>query len=155
MQDVRRQFGRWVIRTTGGFGGTRTAMAGGPDPDRTAIIVWGILFVLLILGSFVLAYFLHLLFLQTLLAALWGAFIGLSILFFLHQKIVITAIGAFLGAGVTDLTGISQIVEKLSVMIHSVVGTINAEVAGEVVIYDLPGWVFLACLAIPCLLAYR
>jgi hypothetical protein len=155
MKAMRVKFGQRVLQIAGGFGGGGPGMAAGPSPDLVALIVWACLFVLLLFISLVIPNWLASFSAQVCLAILWGAFLGLTILFFFHQKVIMTAVGGFIGVGVSNLAGVAQVVEKLAEGINAITVSINSALGGEVVIYNSPGWVFLFCLSVPCLLAYR
>jgi hypothetical protein len=155
MQYYRRRFGSWFGRLTGGSGGGGAMLASGPSPDTLALIGWAVAFILAIILSFVLPSIFDPFKAQVAFAALWGAFIGLTFLFFFLREIIITIIGTILGVTGSDAAGVGKIVQKIADIDHGIMAMMNAEIGKEITIYQTPGWVFLAAVGIPCILAYR
>jgi hypothetical protein len=155
MQNYRRGFGTWIGRITGGLGGGGASLAAGPSPDIQAVIGWAVVFVLAIIGSFLFPRYLEPFWAQMAFAALWGAFIGLTLLFFFLREIIITIIGTILGVSGSAAAGVGQIVQKIADIDHAMMAMISAEIGKEVTVYQTPGWVFLITLGLPCILAYR
>lgn len=120
-----------------------------------ATIGWAVAFVLAIVFSFVLPGILDPFKAQMAFAALWGAFIGLTLLFFFLREIIITVVGTILGVSGADAADVGKIVQKIADIDHALMKMMNAEIGKEITIYHGSGWVFLAAVGIPCLLAYR
>jgi len=140
---------------TGGFGGGGATLAAGGGTDSAAVIGWAVVFILAIVASFVLARVFDPFTAQMAFAALWGAFIGLTFLFFFLREIIITIVGTILGVSGSDFAGVGKIVEKIAEIDHALTAMLNSEIGKEITIFHTSGWVFLATVGIPCILAYR
>src|SRR5215471_8572303 len=142
MLVYKQAFGRVISRAFGGFGAGGAAAAAGPATGRVADITWAIFFILVIIISVIFAREvtpIH--WAEIYIAAIWGVFVGLTLLFYFHQKIIITVIGAVIGNSTADLTGVGSTIDKIAAGIHVIVTKISA--SADLTLYPAPGWVFV------------
>ena len=155
MKSVRTKAEKWLRRVAGGFGPSRPAAASSPSTSVLNVIwIISLVIVVTITVSTV-----HLSsdtkVVQLLLATLWGLFVGVTLLLFLPGKFLTTLVGGILGAGTSDLAGISEVIKKMASAIVAIVSTLNSSMQGTVTIYTASCWIFLVLILICCIPAYR
>lgn len=155
MTLIRRQFGRWVTRTMGDFGPARTVFAAGGDALRTANITWAVILILVIVISALIIWIAQAFWAEISLAVLWGLFIGLTMLFYFHPKLLITIVGGLISVIISDLAGMGEVIEKTSRAIQIIVQALNNAFQGVVTLHPISAWLFLLLILVCCLPAYR
>lgn len=157
MLQVRQEWGSTVNRWIGGTGGIEAEVAGGgqTSDSRTATLCWLAALVAILIVSFVLIGLAGAsAWVVTVLAALWGVVVGGGLLFFLHQKLIITIAGMVIGASVGEIKSLLegaksliQVGQHLAVEINGLVGP-SAHVSGGAVV------LFLVVVLLCCTPAY-
>src|SRR5262249_18031546 len=105
--------------------------------------------------SFVLVRFLSAAVAQYILAAMWGLFIGITMLIYFHSKILITIVGGIVGVAITDLSGLADVIIKAGAAIKRITDALNAALAASTNIEPLSGWLFFGIIFLCCLPAYN
>lgn len=154
MIKYRAEFGQRVNRWAGGFGRAESTLAS-TKPERIGTFSWLAALLIWIVGSFILIRFLGATTAQYVMAALWGVFVGGTMLIFFHQKLLITIIGGIVGTGVSDLAGLAQVIDKTAAIILKITTTLNSALQDAVTIKPAAAWIFLSLVALCCLPAYR
>lgn len=155
MTSIRRQFGRWVTRMAGGFSQAAPTLAAGGDALQTANIAWAVILIVVILISAFIILKAAVFWAEILLAVLWGLFIGFTMLFFFHPKLLITIVGGLISVMVSDLAGMGGVIEKTAKAIKDIVEALNKALEGTVTLHPISAWLFLLLILVCCLPAYR
>jgi len=155
MIRYRESLGKWANRLTGGFGGGGARMASGKKPATIGTITWLVLLLGWVIGSFILPQLLNGNACQYVLAALWGVFIGGTMLIFFPSKLLITIIGGIVGTGLSDLAGVAEVIDKTAAIILKITAKLNSALQGAVTIQPAAAWMFLVLIVICCLPAYK
>jgi hypothetical protein len=92
---------------------------------------------------------------QYAVAALWGVFIGGTMLIFFPSKLLITIVGGIVGTGLSDLAGIADVINKTAAAILKITAGLNSALKGAITIQVPAAWIFLVLVVICCLPAYR
>jgi hypothetical protein len=153
MVAYRRRLGRAVTKLLGGFQYGGAALASGSDNDTVGKISWAVVLVIVVVASLTIANWLSVFQAEVCLAAIWGAFIGLTLLFFWPPQLLITTVGGWIGIGSANAAGAADVIEKISTTIHKITATISS--TNDFTEHVLPGWIFSILLAVCCLPAYR
>ena len=153
MRSYRDEFGKRVTRALGGFGGrVKSAAGNGLDAATIGWVIWLVLWLIL---SFVLMRLLTAAVAQHLLAAIWGFFIGITMLIYFHSKILITIVGGVVGVAITDLSGLADVITKAGAAIKKITDALNSALAADGAIQPLSGWIFFTIILLCCLPAYK
>lgn len=152
MKVYRRKFGRVIYRLFGGTQAGVIGFAGTDGYDRSGIIAWAVIFVIVVVVSLAVGHWLPLFAAEMCLAAIWGVFIGLTLLFFWPAPLLITTVGGWIGIGGADLAGAASVIEKISTAIHKITTALST--ATETTMFVAPGWVFAFLVMVCCLPAY-
>jgi ABC-type transport system involved in multi-copper enzyme maturation permease subunit len=130
-------------------------MSSGKNPATMGTITWLVLMLVWVIGSFLLARFLSGNAPEYVLAALWGVFIGGTMLIFFPSKLLITIIGGIVGTGLSDLAGVAEVIDKTAATILQITTKLNSALQGTVTIQPAAAWMFLVLVVICCLPAYK
>ena len=155
MIRYRRSFGRWITSIAGDFGPANIVAAGGGGYAYRANIGWAIGLILAIILSITSFIFLQGLTLQIALAVLWGVFIGLTLLFYLPQKLLITIIGGVLGSGLTNLSDLVEKIKNFAGSAKDINEILNGLFGGQILIQNGTVFVFMVLVLLCCVPAYR
>jgi hypothetical protein len=155
MIRYREGLGRWANRVTGGFGGGGAQFASGKDPKTIGTITWLVLLLIWVGATFLLSRILAGNAVQYALAALWGVYIGGTMLIFFPPKLLITIVGGIIGTGLSDLAGVADIIDKTAAAIAKITSGLNSALQGAVTIQVPAAWIFLVLVVICCLPAYK
>lgn len=150
----RTKFSRFVRNVAGDFGRPDATAAAGSN-TKVGDLVWGIFVVLVLILAVFLAWKLPASRAQYSVAILLGASIGISMLYWIPDKILLTAVGGVLGIFLSDLTGAAGVMEKTAVSLAKIVSIINAASEGDLALRPLSAWLLLGVVLICCLPAYR
>jgi hypothetical protein len=153
MRKWRETLGKNVNRLAGGFGAGGTELAAGDDPAKIGTITWIVLLLIWVIVSFVLVRFMEGNSLQYVLAAMWGIFIGGTMLIFFSSKVLITIIGGIVGTSLSNLAGLADVIDKMAAAILKIIKSVNA--ALHITIQPLGAWLFVVLVLICCLPAYK
>jgi hypothetical protein len=156
MIRYREGLGKWATRLTGGFGGGGGAtFASGNKPATVGTITWLILLLISVVATFLFCRFLPGSIVQYALAALWGFFIGGTMLIFFPAKLLITIVGGIIGTGLSDLAGVADVIDKTAAAIMKITSGLNSALQGVIAIQPAAAWIFLVLVVICCLPAYK
>jgi hypothetical protein len=155
MIRYREGLGKWATRLTGGFGGGGARFASGKKPATVGTITWLIFLMIWVIVTFVLPQILTGNAVQYAVAALWGVFIGGTMLIFFPSKLLITIVGGIVGTGLSDLAGIADVINKTAAAILKITAGLNSALKGAITIQVPAAWIFLVLVVICCLPAYR
>jgi hypothetical protein len=92
------------------------------------------------------------------LGPLWGFVIGASLLIFFPAKSIVTLVGGLLGAGLTNLvgiTGVADALDKQNAAVKRLATLVNSALPENTQITTAPVWSFLIIFFLTCLFAYR
>lgn len=154
MISYREAFGRWILRRAGGFGRSEGLASRSNDPADVALRAWFAIFVaLVVLSTATVAILGNGIGVQTIVAAAWGVFIGGTFLFYFNSKLLITIVGSFIGASVTQIKGVGDALQNFSHISQQITDLLN-KVVPEVKIYNGGVFLFLTLVLLPCILAY-
>jgi ABC-type transport system involved in multi-copper enzyme maturation permease subunit len=153
MIRYRESLGKWSNRLTGGFSGRRAEFASGKKPAQIGTITWLVLLLIWIGLTFLLARLVSGNAIQYAVAALWGFFIGGTMLIFFPSKLLITIVGGIIGTGLSDLAGVASIIDKTAAAIMKITTSLNS--ALRFTIQPAAAWIFLILVVICCLPAYK
>lgn len=157
MRSMRKHFGAALYRVMGGTGAA-VGVAAGPGADAdvrranrfwfgTLVFVVLLTFGLLIIRGNALA-------VQVILAALWGLFIGGTLLFYLPKHLIITLFGALLGGSAAKAGSVSAGVRNFAHVAKELTEVLNQAFSPPPQIYNGSVFVFLLLVALSCLPAY-
>ncbi|GAB3257016.1 hypothetical protein [Chitinimonas naiadis] len=88
------------------------------------------------------------------LAALWGIFIGFTLILFANAKALTSLAGGITGIAITDMAGWSTVVEKLGKAIPKLALAMTASTDGAWIVPDATIWVFLGLVGLFLLVGY-
>lgn len=155
MIRYREGLGRWATRLTGGFGGGGATFASGKKPATVGTITWLICLAIFVVVTFLLPQILTGNTVQYAVAALWGIFIGGTMLIFFPSKLLITIVGGIVGTGLSDLAGVADVIDKTAAAILKITTSLNSALKGAITIQVPAAWIFVVLVLICCLPAYR
>lgn len=147
--------GKWSNRLTGGFDGGGAQFASGKKPATIGTITWLVLLVIWVGLTFLMSRLVSGNTVQYAVAALWGLFIGGTMLIFFPSKLLITIVGGIVGTGLSDLAGVAAIIDKTAAAIMKITAGLNSALQGAVTIQPAAAWIFLVLVVICCLPAYK
>jgi hypothetical protein len=150
----RYQFSRWVRRVAGDFGRPEPQAAAGLN-TLAGDIVWGIFVFIVLVLAVLLAWLLPASAAQYAIAILLGVAIGTSMLLWIPDKLLLTAVGGVLGVALSDLTGTAETIQNAAIAINKIVSTVNQAGGGDIAIRPLAAWLLLGIIVLCCLPAYR
>ena len=162
MKIYRESLGKAANQLSGGFRlGGFPFLSLGIQPGEGSNQFWSgtgawlaLLLIWLVLSVPVLRY-LHGDVLQCVFAAQWGFFIGGTMLIFLHPKLLITVLGGIAGSSLTNLAGLSTVIDKMAAAILAIVASLNKIAPGVLTVQTTAAWIFFILIAICCLPAYK
>ena len=144
MISIRRRFGGWITRVAGGFGPAEVRLAAGTTPLQTANLAWAVIFgLVLALSAAILFWSPTAIVAEISIAALWGAFTGITMLFFFPPKLLITLVGGLVGVGVSDFGGMADVIERTAEVIKRIVLSLNSAFENELTLHPISAWLFL------------
>ena len=76
-------------------------------------------------------------------------------LLYFHQKLLITIVGGVVGVALTDLAGLAEVIEKTAASIRKITQALNSAFEGDLTVRPLSAWIFLICVIVCCLPAYK
>jgi hypothetical protein len=155
MRHYKAEFGKLAKRLSGASDAEVEAVAAG-GAGWFAEIAWAVWLAIWLVLSFVLAKFvLSGDATELVLSGMWAFFLGITMLLFFPQKLLITIFGGVAGVGMTDLAGLAPVIEKTAAAIRKITQALNAGFEGELVIRPMSVWLFLGIVLLCCLPAYR
>lgn len=155
MKIYKEKFGSLIERSVEGIFGGAT-LADNDDGAAAVNKVWITVIVVISILSIAVCYFTSLsIAVVNVLAAVWGVFTGLTLLFYVPQKILLTWIGGVIGVGGTDLAGLSNAIGKLTSAVGKLVTAVNASLEGAWKIHPISIYIFLVLMLLCLIPAYK
>ena len=155
MKIYKQKFGGLIERFAEGLLGNAT-LAGNDDGAAKVNKVWIAVTVAISILSVGVCYFSSLsVGITNVLAVAWGVFVGLTLLLFVPQKLLLTWVGGVIGVGGTDLAGLSDAIGKLTTAVGKLVTALNASLDGAWKIHSISIYIFLVLMLICLIPAYR
>lgn len=154
MKFIRNRVDKWLQVATGGSGSISAKAAGAGGGSRKVEVFWLIALSVVVALSFGVTRIASSSVAEWILAVLWGFFLGSSLLVFLSQKLLITAMGSVLGIGSAEVIGASSVVEHVAKSISGTVKALNSALENQIVFHTGPAWLFLFILLLCWLPAY-
>jgi len=150
----RRQLGKWINRTVGGFETASPVEAAG-DYEKVANIFWLVCLVSAIVASVVVYKVSDPVTAQKIDACIWGIFIGGTFLLYLPQKLLITMAGGTIGSLLSNFSDVSEKLKNLGASAKDINSTLNDIFGSEFNLQNGTVVIFIGIVLLCLLPAYR
>jgi hypothetical protein len=157
MLSFRRRFGVGLYRVMGGTGSAVGAAAGpgvNADVRRANRFYFAVLVLLVIVTFGLLLLRGNTVGIQATLAAMWGLFLGGTLLFYLSKTLIITIFGTVLGASVAKIKSVVDGVQNFTQIAQQLTDLLNKAFDPPPHIYNGSACLFLLLVLLSCLPAY-